>query len=339
MLRAFAFVAIFAATLGAQARSGDPVRGADDPVIQRARQLAQVGRESDGRRLIDSVLRVTAPDQLLYAEALYWRASNANTAADAERDYRRLLIESPLSPRAEDALLQLANLEQARGDRRGASDLLQRFMTTYASSPARPRVALSLVRLLFEQGPQQQARACEALRLGRETIPRESLELRNQLEYYAPRCLAVADAAPPAESSTTTAPPAPPTRVTRPATQPPATQPAAPPLATQPAAQPTVTPPAAAAPVSPPSEEPPKEASASTSFYSVQIAAYETHQAASRLANQLSERGIQARVDGTDRPFRVRVGKYRTRADAVKAATALKAQGHNGFITLVAGDR
>jgi hypothetical protein len=31
----------------------------------------------------------------------------------------------------------------------------------------------------------------------------------------------------------------------------------------------------------------------------------------------------------------VRVGKYATRADAVKAAATLKSQGHNGFITLV----
>src|SRR5688572_31001733 len=51
-----------------------------------------------------------------------------------------------------------SNLLQARGDRRGASDYLQRFMLTYANSPARPRVAVSLVRLLFDQGDRKSTR-------------------------------------------------------------------------------------------------------------------------------------------------------------------------------------
>ena len=48
-------------------------------------------------------------------------------------------------------------------------------------------------------------------------------------------------------------------------------------------------------------------------------------------------RGIQARVDGKTRPYRVRVGKYGTRAEAVKAAATLKSQGIGGFVTLVKG--
>jgi len=280
------------ALVSAQTRD-TTARTAADSVIQRARKLGMEGREGDGRRLIDSLLKVATPDSAIYAEALYARASLATTAVDAERDYRRLLIEVPLSPRAEDALLQLAQLLQARGDRRGASDHLQRFMLTYANSPARPRVALSLVRLLFEQGPQQQARACEALRMGRESIPSESLELRNQLEFYAPRCLMpVAEASPP-------------------------------PVAADSAAVPPATPPPAATPA------------ASTSFYSVQIAAYNSREPAVSLANTLVERGLEARVDGTAAPFRVRIGKFPTRAEAAKAASSLKAQGHNGFITLV----
>src|SRR5688572_10454151 len=187
MIRLLLFLAL-PALVSAQTRD-TTARTAADSVIQRARKLGMEGREGDGRRLIDSLLKVATPDSAIYAEALYARASLATTAVDAERDYRRLLIEVPLSPRAEDALLQLAQLLQARGDRRGASDHLQRFMLTYANSPARPRVALSLVRLLFEQGPQQQARACEALRMGREAIPKENFELRNQLDYYEPRCI------------------------------------------------------------------------------------------------------------------------------------------------------
>lgn len=267
--------------------------------MARARALANEGRDADSRKLLDSLLRVNTPDSAIYPEALYWRGTLSPTAADAERDYRRLLIEAPLSARAEDALLGLGNLLQARGDKRGASDQMQRFMVTYANSPARPRVALSLVRLLFDLGPQQQARACEALRMGRDAIPRENLELRNQLDYYEPRC--IGDIAPAVAPESTAV--APDTAKTQ-----------AEPEAEAKAKARTLTP---------------------AAFYSVQVAAYQSKEPATNLASVLKERGLDARVDGASAPFRVRVGKYSTRAEAVKAQASLKAQGQNGFITLV----
>jgi hypothetical protein len=304
-LAALPFLFLLTVDLGAQSRDTSGVPG--DSVVQRASQLVKNGREAEARRIIDSVLKVATPDHAVYAEALYWRGVNAPTAAEAEREYRRLLIESPLSSRAEDALLQLAQLTQARGDRRAASDYLQRFMLTYAHSPARPRVALSLVRLLFDMGPQQQARACEAYRMGRDAIPQENLELRNQLDYYGPRCSLV--------MAETTAIPAPVDSAPAPTTVP----------------SPDTTP-----RPSPPSPSPaPASAGSRASFYSVQVAAYETRESADRLVSLLVERGLAARVDGASRPFRVRIGRYTTRADAVKAATLLKSQGHPGFVTLV----
>jgi len=298
MMRFVAVLCALPMVVGAQA---DTSRATIDSLLHRAEQLAQSGKDGDSRKLIDSVLKSTPMDAALYSEALYWRASRSATAADAERDYRRLLVEAPLSARAEDAMLQLAQLLQARGDRRGASDYLQRFLLTYADSPARPRVALSLVRLLFDMGPQNEARACEAYRVGREAIPAENLELRNQLEFYAPRCafaLATPPAATPAESTATASP------------------------ATADTSKAPPTPPADAAP---------------ERYYSVQVAAYDSVEPAQRMAQLLVSRGLEARVDGTTRPFRVRVGKYKTRADAAKAAAALKAQGQDAFVTLVSG--
>jgi len=303
------------------AGQSDTTRSAGDSAVARARALVNEGKETDGRKVLDSLLKVNTPDSAIYAEALYWRGALAATAADAERDYRRLLIESPLSPRAQDALLGLANLLQARGDRRGASDQLQRFMLTYANSPARPRAALSLVRLLFDQGPQQQARACEALRMGREAIPRENLELRNQLDYYEPRCMGeIAPAVAP--ESTAVAPDS----VT----------------ASEPPADTAISKPATPAPSKAPAPTTPKKAPQTqtqteslASYYSVQVAAYQSREPALNLASVLKERGLAARVDGTSPPFRVRVGKYTTRAEAVKAQATLKSQGQNGFITLI----
>ena len=299
------------AAAAAQTPADTMPRTAADSALANARAMIRDGKELEGRRSIDSLVRASSPDSAIYAEALYWRGYHAATAVDAERDYRRLLIEAPLSPRAEDAMLRLATLLQARGDRRAASDYLQRYMLTYAGSPQRPRVALSLVRLLFEQGPQQQARACEALRMGKDVIPKESLELRNQLEYYEPRCVAEFSVSPTAPAETTAVSPPPDS------TRPPSGAPTAP-----------VTPPAA-----PPTS--PAGSATPSSFYSVQIAAYNSREPAQNLVNLLVERGLEARVDGTVAPFRVRVGKYTARADAVKAAATLKSQGHNGFITLV----
>ena len=290
---------ILALSAGVAQAQTDSARSSS-PLLQRARQLFAEGKGVDARRLTDSVLRNSSPDSAVYADALHLRASNAPTAADAERDYRRILIETPLSVRAEDALLKLADLQEARGDRRGASDHLHRFLVSYARHPARPRVALSLVRLLFEQGPQQMARACEALRAARDEVPSTNAEMRNQLEYYAPRCAYAETAPPPAESAPADTTPS------RPA-------------------------PAAAVPP----RERPTPTRASGGFYSVQVAAYDSAEPAQRLVGVLKSRGIDARVDGSARPYRVRVGRYPTRAEAARAHNALKTQGYNGFIALV----
>lgn len=281
----------FAGSLAAQ-----QPRSAGDSVLEHARHLVSSGREEDGRKLVDSLVQASTPQDSIYAEALYVRAAVAPTAAEAERDYRRLLIETPLAPRSGDAMLQLANLLQARGDRRGASEHLQRFLLTHASNPARPRAAVSLVRLLFEQGQSQEARGCEALQQARQIVPPENFELRNQLEFYTPRCTTYAQ-----PTVTAAAPPPTPTAA--------------------PAVAPTAAPAGARA------------------FYSVQVAAYDSDEAAQRVARLLVERGLDARVDGSVRPFRVRIGRYATRAEAVQALETLRSQGHPGFIAVVGAPR
>ena len=306
MLRAAAILWLLLAHVAA-AQSADTAISA--PALQRARQLFAEGKVVDARRIIDSVLRAAPADTPAFADALHLRATNAATAADAERDYRRILIEAPLSPRAEDAMLKLADLQEARGDRRGASDHLQRFLLTYARHPARPRVALSLVRLLFEQGPQQLARACESLKIARDEVPAGNAEMRNQLEFYGPRC-AYAEASAPAPDTS----PAP-ARDTTPRRS----------TARPPASSPSRTSGTAGQPGS----------GTTTSRYSVQLAAYDSAEPAERLATLLKSRGIDARVDGATRPFRVRVGRYATRAEAARAQATLRSQGHNGFIAVV----
>lgn len=308
MQRALVTLFLFAATLRAQ-DAELAVKLPQDSALARARQLVLDGHAADGRRVIDSVMKTSPRDPSIYAEALFWRGALATTAADAERDYRRLLVEAPFSERAEDALLQLAQLVQARGDRKAAGDYLYRYMISYGKSPdrpARPRVAIWLVRLSFEQ--HQVARGCDALQMGREAITSDNVELSNQLEAYASRC------------TYAEAPQSPPSTIADTARATPAPD----------AARKAVP----ASPAKAPAPRPP--ATSRATFYSVQVAAYDSREAAARMADVLASRGVEARVDGTERPYRVRVGKFATRAEAVKAAQTLKSQGQNGFVTLVA---
>jgi len=65
----------------------------------------------------------------------------------------------------------------------------------------------------------------------------------------------------------------------------------------------------------------------------VQVAAYDTRDAAVTLQHSLIARGLEARIVGTTKPFRVRVGYYDTRAKADAAAAQLKAKQLTVYVT------
>jgi cell division protein FtsN len=66
----------------------------------------------------------------------------------------------------------------------------------------------------------------------------------------------------------------------------------------------------------------------------VQVAAYDTRQSAVQLVGKLKERGITARlVESASAPYRVRIGRYATDAEAASAARSLKEKGIVGFVT------
>lgn len=185
-LRTFLIVAV-ASSAAARAQSNA------DSVFARARQLVASGNGAAGRTLVDSVIAATTPDTPEYGEALFWRASLATSSSDAERDYRRVVVEYPLSTHSGDALLQLAQLEVARGDRGPASTHLDRFLLENPQHPERARAGLLLVRLLFDQN--EIPHGCSVLRRTLNNVPESAVETRNQLQYYSPRC-AAADANP-----------------------------------------------------------------------------------------------------------------------------------------------
>jgi cell division protein FtsN len=66
--------------------------------------------------------------------------------------------------------------------------------------------------------------------------------------------------------------------------------------------------------------------------YSVQLAAYDRRSDAEAMLKRLAAMSIVARVEGTAAPYRVRTGRYTTRAAAAEALAELKKRGMNGFV-------
>ena len=63
------------------------------------------------------MLAFTLENTPAYADALYWRATLAETRDRARFDYLRVATEYATTPRAEDALLRLAQIANEAGDR------------------------------------------------------------------------------------------------------------------------------------------------------------------------------------------------------------------------------
>lgn len=359
------------ATLAAAQGTVRPI----DPVFVRAQTMVSDGNGAAGRALVDSVLKATPPYAPLYPVALFWRASLASNAADAESDYKHIVVDYPLAPQAEDALLRLAQLELARGDRDAALSHLQRIPRDYPRSKSLARASYWTARVLFEKNDVPNACAANANALSQATT--DEIELRNQIQYQGQRCPSAAvssvaanpPAADPVAGASVPAVTTPSVAMSTPisasstamhpssdvssATTPPQTRP----TSAQPQSKPVITPPVTAAPTRQEKVQPPTEAkdatpsivgptkpsssptppkpTLSTGGYSVQVAAYNHRADAEKLTASLVQRGYQARVDGDILPFRVRIGLYATENDAEAALKRIKAKHMDGFVARV----
>ena len=74
-----------------------------------------------------------------------------------------------------------------------------------------------------------------------------------------------------------------------------------------------------------------------TGAFTVQVAAYDTKVAAERLATRLRGQGLEARVAGATKPFRVRVGRYATRSEAEEASREVDKVAKSRSIVVIVG--
>ena len=269
-----------------------------DTTFLAAQRLVVEGRGQEGRSIIARELAAAPEGSPRYVEALYWRAALAATAADAERDYKRIIIEFPVSRRSESALVGLAQLELARGDRAQAMQHLQRVVLEHPTGPSRARASFWMARVHFDEG--NFPRACARLEDSRRHTPTEAIEMRNQLEYYSQRCEGVDTTVVVRASAadSTRAMPARPGAV-----------------ATQPARRPSTSVPARAA------------------GYTVQLGAYASRADADAKHRQLTAQGHGTRVVKVGELWRVRMGRYASRDAAGSVVRSLKAKKIEAFVT------
>src|SRR6476620_1979423 len=186
-----ALCAIMPAVASAQTAS-------DSAAYKRAQTLVNDGNATAGRAIVDSLIARSTPGSSAYAEGLYWRAVLSPTAADAEMDYRRIIVDYPVSPRVEDVLLRLAQLELARADYDGALQHLNRLTTEHPGGSTRARAGYWTARVLFEKNDAPRACAANADALARTSDA--DTELRNQISYLNQRCVGIAIATNPTSS-------------------------------------------------------------------------------------------------------------------------------------------
>lgn len=272
-----------------------------DSVFTRAQRMVSDGKAAGGRAVVDSMLRSSRRGSPAYAEALFWRAALAATAQQSEQDYRRLIVEYPLYGRTGDVLLRLAQLELLRGNRDAAVVHLRRIQTEHPEFGNQVAASYWLSRVLFEKN--DLSGACTSIADAKRLVKPDDVELKNQIDYQDQQCAGVAIVSRDTTRATET--------IGRPV---PVTK-------TPEAAKPT-------------EDIYPTSVNAS-GLYSLQVAAYNKKTDATILAGRLSKRGFAARVDGAKAPFRVRIGKYSTRADATAAQQRVKKSGVTGIVVKV----
>jgi cell division septation protein DedD len=345
MFRWNRFAVISGIFIGSGLCAQTPARSID-PVFTRAQALVSDGNGAAGRALIDSMIAATPASAPLYPQALFWRASLAASAADAESDYKHIVVDYPLTPQAPDALLRLAQLELARGDREGALGHLQRIPRDYPHSKSLARANYWIARVFFEKNDLVNGCAANASALAQ--LESTEIELKNQIQYQGQRCPL------PSAPSAAQTPPAPvnsqsPAANTQPApvSAPPVISPPVP-LTTQTMASPPSRDSTVARPVekSEKFEKPapvpsgnataeetrPEKATLARPEYSVQVAAYKTRADAEKLAENLKTRGYEARVDVSPDWFRVRVGRYPSESGAEAQLREMKSKQMTGFV-------
>ena len=286
---------------------------ADGRIVQR---LAALGGQRDTaaiRRLADSVLAGTA-SPAEQAEALYWRGMVSAPRGSGRADLLRLIIDHPSLERAADAQYALAIEELGAGNRSAAQTRLARVIRDHAGSASGAEAAVRLGQLLLDDG--DLVGGCAAFDSALIHLSTESVERRNQVNYARRPCERLAEQQGPNKAPETDTSRGPAAGNSRDSTARRATTPSAG---------------GGSAVTRPPRATPRLANPASAVRWSAQVAAYTNKADADRAAERLKASGFDVRVTDVQ-PYRVRIGRYAVRSEAVALVGRLKADGTNAIL-------
>ena len=264
--------------------AGSPLSAQQDSSLRVAVRLVTEGRGDSARALVRRRLAVVPPSDSTYAEVLYTAGIVAANPDTALKYLRRTTIEYSQSPWADRALLRIAQLSFAAGDPTTTFSSAERVITDYPFSPVRTQAAYWAGRAQIDLGNLQIA--CRYLRQAADSSG-DDVETANRARFYVQRCLNLPATARKDTVRTDTA------------------------VATT------------AAPKTLPVTKTPTAVVAKT--YAVQVAAVRSAAAADQSMQALKRAGFEPRVArDTDGFFKVRVGSFKTKGEALKLAAEVK---------------
>src|SRR5467141_1105926 len=180
--------------------AGPPVRlsAQRDTVRAAALRVAQT-RPDSARAMVRRLLASLSPQDSIYPGALFTAGRVAADAATAATNLQRVVVEYGRSVWADSALVLLTQLYFAQGDPAATVQAAERLRLDYPDSPLRPRADFWGARAYFDL--KDDAHGCPLIREALDGAGAD-VEFKNQVSFYASRCVS-ATVAPPAAAPAT----------------------------------------------------------------------------------------------------------------------------------------
>ena len=262
---ALAVLGLSVCATGLSAQTGSSAQ--KDSVRLAALRVAQT-RPDSARAMVRRLLAGLSPQDSIYPGVLFTAGRVASDATTAATNLQRVVVEYPRSVWADSALVLLTQLYFAQGDPAATVQAAERLRLDYPDSPLRARADFWGARAYFDL--KDDAHGCPMIREALDGAGAD-VEFKNQVSFYASRCVSTIVTPPPAASGDTQAKPVPP------------------------------------------------------ATYAVQVLAVKSAAQVDEMLTRLKVMGFAARVvrDSTGF-FKVRVGHYATREEAVRSQRRLK---------------
>jgi len=202
---ALAVLGLSVCATGLPAQTGSSAQ--KDSVRLAALRVAQT-RPDSARAMIRRLLAGLSPQDSIYPGVLFTAGRVASDAATAATNLQRVVVEYPRSVWADSALVLLTQLYFAQGDPAATVQAAERLRLDYPDSPLRARADFWGARAYFDL--KDDAHGCPLIREAVDGAGAD-VEFKNQVSFYASRCVSTIATPPPAASGDTQTKPAPPT--------------------------------------------------------------------------------------------------------------------------------